>query len=80
MPLTVTELEQKVIAIVAEESGKSVEDLSMSTNLLKLGLDSLEFVVLLQALADQIATIPDSDIGKLNTIGDIVRELQANGA
>lgn len=59
----------KVISVVSRETG--VRALDASTPLDSLGLDSLEFVCLMQAIQGEVADIPDSDWAAINTVGEI---------
>lgn len=68
---------KKVIEIVKQETGAEV---NADTALESLGLDSLEFVELMLAIAKDCADIPDAHWGELNTVGDMAQacELQIN--
>lgn len=62
---------EKVIAVVSRETG--AENLQESTFLDSLGLDSLEFLSLMQAIEKDIAPIPDVEWIGLNTVHSIVQ-------
>lgn len=64
----------KVISFIAEQAGKPVESLTESTSLqADLGLDSLDIMDLLLVLEEEYdMQIPDEELSKMQTIGDIV--------
>jgi acyl carrier protein len=68
---------EKVIKVVAQETGRDPASLSESTFLDSLGLDSLEFVCLMQAIQNEIANVPDEQWANLNTVGGIARACEA---
>ena len=72
-------MEQKIISLVANALGKKVEDINLSTKLVEdLGADSLDVVELLMAFEDEFGvTLPDEDVAKLKSIGDIVNYISA---
>jgi len=61
---------EKVISVVSRETGKEVHE---NTFLDALGLDSLEFVCLMQAIQKEVADVPDAEFVKINTVGGIAR-------
>jgi len=68
---------------VVEEVLKSKEDLITEQARIKedLGADSLDTVTLLMALEDEFkGSISDEDAEKLNTVGDVVRYIEAKMA
>lgn len=65
-----------VLTLVAREVGAEVESLSLETRLEALGIDSLEFLCLMLCVNKEIGTLPETRYHALNTIGDIVKELQ----
>ena len=67
-------MEQKIIELICEKLNKKAEDVKMESRLVEdLGADSLDFVELVMAFEDEFnVTLPDEDVGKLKTIGDIV--------
>ena len=71
-----------VINIIAREAKCSAEELTLSTRLDALGIDSLKAIVILSELEDILGIdIPNEIIGSINTVGDIVAkadELQKN--
>lgn len=62
-------------AIIARELEKSADSISASTTLEDLGIDSLEFIELLQAIEDEMGRVPDHAIAHIETVGDIVKYL-----
>ena len=64
---------RKVREIIANELGLSPEIIGADTVLEELGIDSLEFVSLMQAIGKEIAEIPESKWERLRTVGDIAR-------
>lgn len=65
----------KIIRIIGEELGR--EKVTAENTLEDLGLDSLEFVFLMTAIAKEIAEIPESKWAGIHTVGDLVRALEA---
>ena len=67
-------MEQKIVALIAEKLNKKVEDIKMESRLVEdLGADSLDVVELVMAFEDEFGiSLPDEDVAKLKTIGDIV--------
>ena len=66
---------EKVIAVVSRESGQEVNE---NTFLDSLGLDSLEFVCLMQAIANEVCEIPDTAWVNINTVGGIAKACEAH--
>jgi acyl carrier protein len=67
---TKEEVLQRVITVVAVEACVSAEDITGTTKLDDLGIDSLDFVSLMQAL-----DIPQNTWEGINTVADLVRVL-----
>ena len=67
-------MEQKIIALVAEKLNKKPEDIKLELRLVEdLGADSLDVVELIMAFEDEFGiSLPDEDVAKLKTIGNIV--------
>lgn len=61
---------EKVVAIVAEETGAEAKDLLFETRIDDLVTDSLEITELFLVLRDALGPLADSR--SMNTIGDIV--------
>jgi len=67
-------MEQKIIALVAETLGKKAEEIKLTSRLVEdLGADSLDVVELIMSFEDEFGvSLPDEEIAKMKTIGDIV--------
>jgi acyl carrier protein len=62
---------EKIKQVIAEELGR--DDVTAETSLEELGIDSLEFVSLMQALGRAISDIPETRWEEIKTVGDIER-------
>jgi len=70
---SVTEL---LIEFIAEETGTRPDVVTCATSLADLGVDSLEFVELIQSIERKFkAIIPREKWGSLDTVGDIAKAL-----
>lgn len=71
-------MEQKIIALIAEKLNKKKESITLKTNLVEdLGADSLDVVELIMAFEDEFGvTLPDEDVAKMKTVGDIVNYIK----
>lgn len=69
-----TEIEEKVISIVAEQMGVDKGELSRDTNFVTdLNADSLDTVELAMEFEDEFETsIPDEDAEKIQTVGQAI--------
>ena len=67
-------MQDKIIELICEKLNKKKEEVKLTSRLVEdLGADSLDFVELVMAFEDEFnVTLPDEDVGKLKTIGDIV--------
>lgn len=67
-------MEQKIIDLIADKLGKDKKTISRDSRLVEdLGADSLDFVELIMAFEDEFGiSLPDEDVSKLKTIGNIV--------
>ena len=67
-------MQDKIIELICEKLNKKKEEVKLTSRLVEdLGADSLDFVELVMAFEDEFnITLPDEDVGKLKTIGDIV--------
>ncbi len=72
--LTPQEIEQKVIAIVAEQLSVDKAEISRNTSFVNdLNADSLDTVELVMELEDEFdLTIPDEEAEKLKTVGEAI--------
>lgn len=71
---------EKLKEIVAEQLEIEAESITADTRLNEdLNADSLDVVEILMALEDEFGVdIPDEEIEKMKTIGDVVNFIQAN--
>jgi acyl carrier protein len=69
-----TEIEEKVISIVAEQMGVDKAEISRDTNFVTdLNADSLDTVELAMEFEDEFETsIPDEDAEKIQTVGQAI--------
>lgn len=67
-------MEEKIISLIAEKLGKKKEQITLKTNLVEdLGADSLDVVELIMTFEDEFGvTLPDEDVAKMKTVGDVV--------
>lgn len=67
-------MEEKIISLIAEKLGKKKEQINLKTNLIEdLGADSLDVVELIMTFEDEFGvTLPDEDVAKMKTVGDVV--------
>lgn len=67
-------MQDKIIELISEKLSKNKDEIKMESRLVEdLGADSLDFVELIMAFEDEFnITLPDDDVSKLKTIGDIV--------
>lgn len=83
--LTPQEIEQKVIAIVAEQMSVDKGEINRNTSFVNdLNADSLDTVELVMELEDEFdLTIPDEEAEKLKTVGEaidyIVKHVSSKG-
>ena len=68
------EIEEKVIAIVAEQMGVDQGEISRDTNFVNdLNADSLDTVELVMEFEDEFeASIPDEEAEKIQTVGQAI--------
>lgn len=69
---------EKIKNILAEQLDLEADDMSMDTKIAEdLGADSLDVVELLVSIEDEFEIeIPDEEIEKMKTIGDVVEFIQ----
>lgn len=72
------EIGQKVRAIIAEQLGVKVEEVTDSASFVDdLGADSLDTVELVMALEEEFnIEIPDEDAEKMTSVGEAVRYVE----
>jgi len=75
-----SEIEQKVIDIVAEQMGVDKGEISMETHFINdLNADSLDTVELVMEFEDEFETsIPDEEAEKIQTVGQAVDYIVAH--
>jgi acyl carrier protein len=81
--VTETEIESKVIEIVAEQMGADKDKITRETSFMEdLNADSLDTVELVMEFEDEFETsIPDDQAEKILTVGNAIDFIkQANGA
>lgn len=61
---------EKVIEIVSRETGGNV---NADTRLDSLGLDSLEFVCLIQAIQSEVVDVPEEEFVNIETVDGVVK-------
>ena len=68
------EIEEKVVAIVAEQMGVDKGEINLDTNFVNdLNADSLDTVELVMEFEDEFETsIPDEDAEKIQTVGQAI--------
>lgn len=72
-------MEERLNKIFAELTGKTNTNFSPKTKLNKLGLSSLSLVEMVCAIEDEFdVEIPNSQILKFKTIGDVIKYLEKN--
>ena len=74
-------IEERVIKMVAEQLGVKEDDIQSTSSFVEdLGADSLDTVELIMAREEEFdAEIPDEDAEKIATVKDAVDYIQANG-
>ncbi len=78
--MTESEIEAKVIDIVAEQMGVDKSELSRDTNFMNdLNADSLDTVELVMEFEDEFDTsIPDENAEKIQTVGEAIQYIKDN--
>jgi len=73
-------IEERVIKMVAEQLGVKVEDVKVTSSFVEdLGADSLDTVELIMALEEEFdAEIPDEEAEKIATVTDAITYITAN--
>lgn len=71
---------EKVRAIICEQFGVDEDRVKMDSNLIgDFGADSLDVIDLAMSIEDEFdIEVPDDDIKKIITVGDIVRFIEEN--
>jgi len=78
--MTDKEIEEIVIAIVAEQLGVEAANITLDSRFTEdLNADSLDSVELIMALEDRFGiSVPDEDAGNLRSVGDVVAYIKTN--
>lgn len=68
-------MDKKIIELIADKLGKKVDLVKLDSRLVEdLGADSLDVVELIMAFEDEFnVSLPDEDVAKMKTVGDIVK-------
>lgn len=71
-------MKEKVIALIADKLGKKPAQINMDSRLVEdLGADSLDIVELIITFEDEFGiSLPDEEVAKMKTIGDVVNYIQ----
>lgn len=72
-------MKEKIIALIAEKLSKKPEEITDESRLVEdLGADSLDIVELIMSFEDEFnISLPDEDVAKMTTIGDIVTYIES---
>ena len=67
-------VEDKIVELIADKLCKKKDQITMNARLVEdLGADSLDVVELIMAFEDEFGvSLPDEEIAKMKTVGDIV--------
>lgn len=67
-------MEDKIIELIADKLCKKKDQITMTARLVEdLGADSLDVVELIMAFEDEFGvSLPDEEIAKMKSVGDIV--------
>jgi acyl carrier protein len=73
-----TDLEKKVISIIAEQLGVEEDEIKLEASFIDdLGADSLDIVELVMALEEEYGIeIPDEDAEKIKTVQDAINYIK----
>lgn len=73
---------EKVIAVLADKLSKDESEIKLESNIKDdLGADSLDMVEVVMGLEDEFGIeVPEEDLGKILTVGDIVKYLESKTA
>ncbi len=71
-------MDEKIINLIADKLGKKKEIIKMESRLVEdLGADSLDVVELIMTFEEEFGvSLPDEDVSKLKTVGDIIKYIQ----
>ena len=73
-------IEEKVKDIIVEQLGVNAEQVTTTASFIEdLGADSLDTVELVMAFEEEFGVeVPDEEAEKLQTVGDVVKYIEAN--
>ncbi|MGE3852606.1 MAG: acyl carrier protein [Planctomycetota bacterium] len=76
------DIRQRIVKIVAEQMGVAPEKVTPETSFINdLGADSLDTVELLMEFEDEFGiSIPEEEAEKIQTVGDVLRYVEAKGS
>ena len=71
-------MDEKIINLIADKLGKKKEIIKMESRLVEdLGADSLDVVELIMTFEEEFGvSLPDEDVSKLKTVGDIIKYIK----
>ncbi len=71
-------MEEKIITLIADKLGKKKEAIKLDSHLVEdLGADSLDVVELIMTFEEEFGvSLPDEDVSKLKTVGDIIEYIK----
>lgn len=71
-------MKEKVISLIADKLGKKASQITLESKLVEdLGADSLDIVELIITFEDEFGiSLPDEEVAKMKTIGDVVDYIQ----
>lgn len=69
-------LGQHIIAIVASESDAPINSITPASKFSDLKMDSLDFVAMMLVVESEIRKVPESRWQAIQTVGDLIDELQ----
>ena len=71
-------MNEKIINLIADKLGKKKDAIKMDSRLVEdLGADSLDVVELIMTFEEEFGvSLPDEDVSKLKTVGDITKYIK----
>jgi len=79
MSIKVESISERVIVIIAAESGLPVDSIKLEANLADdISMDSLELVETVMAVEEEFGMeIPDEDAGEIKSVGDLIQYVES---
>jgi acyl carrier protein len=71
VPAMTDEIVQKVLAIVVEEADVPADSITLETTFVDLGVDSLDFLCIINRIRNEVGPIPDSVMGSIEKVIDL---------